>query len=158
MRVRRKDLPRRGRSPRRPYRRVEKRLRPRPECKRISDRSKAGTDRLEAGHWEMDCIESAKGDRSCLLTLVDCKTRDSLIFKLGRQSQEAVVRCINGLERKLGYQAFKERFKSITVDKGSEFLNWKQLEQSVLSKGTTTYLQDPFCGPVHFLVLFFPIT
>lgn len=137
LRVGRKDLPRRGRSPRRPYRRVEKRLRP-PECKRISDRPKAGTDRLEAGHWEMDCMESVKGDRSCLLTLVDRKTRDSLIFKLGRQSQEAVVRCINGLERKLGYQAFKERFKSITVDNGSEFLNWKQLEQSVISKGKRT--------------------
>lgn len=55
-----------------------------------------------------------------------------LIFKLGRQTQDAVLRRINGLERKMGAQAFREKFKSITLDNGSEFLHWEKLEQSVL--------------------------
>ena len=86
----------------------------------------------------MDCIESVKGDTSCLLTLVDRYTRECLIFKLGRQTQAAVLRRINGLERNMGAAAFKRKFKSITVDNGSEFLHWEKLEQSVLSKGKRT--------------------
>ncbi len=86
----------------------------------------------------MDCIESAKGDNTCLLTLVDRKTRECLIFKLGRQTQEAVLRRINGLERKLGAKAFKGKFKTITLDNGAEFLNWKKLEKSVFGDSERT--------------------
>lgn len=131
------DLPRRGAKAKRRYRRVEKRLRP-PECKRIDERPEACEMRSEPGHWEMDCIESSKGDRSCLLTLIDRYNRESILFKLGRQTQEAVLRRINGLERRLGSKEFKEKFKSVTVDNGSEFLNWKKLEQSVFNKDKRT--------------------
>jgi IS30 family transposase len=135
--VGRSDLPRKGITPKRRYRRIEKRLRP-PDYKRISERPLASEERSEPGHWEMDCIESVKGDTSCLLTLVDRHTRECLIFKLGRQTQAAVLRRINGLERNMGAAAFKRKFKSITVDNGSEFLHWEKLEQSVLSKGKRT--------------------
>lgn len=131
------DLPRKGVRPKRRHRRIEKRLRP-PDYKRISERPAACEERSEPGHWEMDCIESVKGDKSCLLTLVDRYTRQCLIFKLGSQKQESVLRRINGLERRLGARMFKEMFKSITLDNGSEFLNWRQLEQSVFGKGKRT--------------------
>lgn len=131
------DLPRKGAKPKNKYRRVEKRLKS-PECKRIDDRPKVCEDRSEAGHWEMDCIESNKSDRHCLLTLVDRYSRECLIFKLGRQTQEAVLRRINGLERQMGSEIFKKKFKSITVDNGPEFTKWKDLEQSVLNKGKRT--------------------
>lgn len=132
-----RDLPRKGAKPKACHRRIEKRLRA-PECKRIDQRPKASDDRSEAGHWEMDCIESSKKDKSCLLTLVDRHSRESIIFKLGRQTQSAVQRRINGLERKMGEAVFKEKFKSITVDNGAEFLNWKKLEQSLFSADKRT--------------------
>lgn len=131
------DLPRKGKKAKKKQRRLEKKQRG-PDCKRINDRPKACEDREEKGHWEMDCIESGRGDTSCLLTLVERYTRECLIFKIRRQTQDAVLRKINGLERKLGSKAFKEKFKSITVDNGSEFLNWKKLEQSVYEKGKRT--------------------
>ena len=133
------DLPRKGSKPKRRKRRIEKRLHP-PEYKRIDERSEACQARSELGHWEMDCIESVKSDRSCLLTLVDRCSREVLIFKLGRQSQEAVQRRLNGLERALGTKQFRKKFKSITVDNGSEFLNWQDLERSVYSNGKRTQI------------------
>lgn len=132
-----RDLPRKGSRPKRRYRRIEKRLRP-PEYKRINERPAASEERSEPGHWEMDCIESVKKDKTCLLTLVDRHTRECIIFKLGRQTQDAVLRRINGLERRLGAKEFKEKFKSITVDNGSEFLHWEKLEKSLYGKGKRT--------------------
>jgi IS30 family transposase len=86
----------------------------------------------------MDCIESVKHDKSCLLTLIDRQGKECLVFKLRRQTQDAVLRRINGLERKLGAQAFREKFKTITLDNGSEFLDWERLEQSVCGTGKRT--------------------
>lgn len=137
-RVRREDLPRRGQNGRkRRYRRIGKRLL-NPERKRIEQRPESCERRTESGHWEMDCIESVRSDRSCLLTLVDRRSRECLIFKIGRQSQEAVQRRLNGLERKLGSRNFREKFKSITVDNGTEFSDSHSLETSVYGEGKRT--------------------
>lgn len=131
------DLPRKGKGSKRGYRRIEKRLRP-PDCKRIEQRPIESEERSEPGHWEMDCIESVRGDKSCLLTMIDRQAKDVMIFKLPRQTQEAVLRRLNGLERKLGAKAFREKIKSITLDNGAEFLDWKRLEQSVIGPGKRT--------------------
>jgi len=132
-----KDLPRKGAKSKRKNRQVEKRLSP-PGRKRIDERPLGSTLRIETGHWEMDCIESLKSDPTCLLTLVDRHSRKCRIFKMRRQTQKAVLRKINGLERKMGSRVFKENFKSITVDNGSEFLDWKSLEESALTKSERT--------------------
>lgn len=132
-----KDLPRKGAKHKRRKRQVGKRLSP-PDRKRIDQRPEASALRKEPGHWEMDCIESVKSDPTCLLTLVDRWSRKCRIFKMRRQTQKAVLRKINGLERKMGIKVFRKKFKSITVDNGSEFLDWKSLEQSVLTKKERT--------------------
>lgn len=49
------------------------------------------------------------------------------------KTQEAVVAALDGLERKYG-KAFKEKFKTITVDNGSEFLDYKGMERSIKNK------------------------
>ena len=132
-----RDLPRKGAKPKRRYRRLEKRLSP-PDKKRIDQRPKEAQERLETGHWEMDCIESVKADRTCLLTLVDRSSRESMLFKIGRQTQEAVLRKLNSLERRMGTRAFREKFKTITVDNGAEFADWKKLETSLFRKEKRT--------------------
>ena len=131
------DLPRRGKHPRQRKRPVEKRLYG-PGRKRIHDRSQENEERTDYGHWEMDCIESIRSDRTCLLTLVERKTRECIIFKIGRQTSEAVLRKINGLERAMGTEAFRKKFKSFTVDNGMEFQDWRRLETSVFSKAKRT--------------------
>ena len=128
-----KDLPRKGNKPRQRKRYIEKRLSP-PDKKRINHRPKAIEERTETGHWEMDCIESSKGDRTCLLTLVDRCTRECIILKINTQRQESVVKKLNAIERKLGARAFREKFKSITVDNGAEFQDWKSMEKSIHSE------------------------
>lgn len=142
-----RDLPREGRPQKRKQRRVRRSYK-NIDGKSIWERPKEANKRLEAGHWEMDCIEGAKGKgKSCLLTMVDRKTRETLIFKLPNQTQESVKDVLNRLERKHGRVGFKERFKTITVDNGSEFLDHKNMEKSLYSKSkkrTEIYYAHPY--------------
>lgn len=131
------DLPRGGQQPKRRPRRTEKRIHC-PERKGIHERSQENEERTEYGHWEMDCIESVRSDHTCLLTLVERKMKECLIFKIGRQTSDAVLRKLNGIERSMGTEAFREKFKSFTVDNGSEFLDWHRLETSVFGKSKRT--------------------
>src|SRR5690554_4622873 len=108
-----KDLPREGRTPRRRYRRVRKDHR-NPGGKSISERPEEANERLEYGHWEMDCIESGKRrGRSCLLVLVERMTRETIIFKLRSQTQDEVQKRIDRLERRMGRKRFAKKFKTI---------------------------------------------
>ena len=127
-----RNLPRRGKKPKRRYRRVRKSYRTR--GKSIDQRPIEANTRSEFGHWEMDCVESGRGGRSCLLTLVGRQTNDSLNFKLLSQSQKQVKKQLDRMERKLGRPSFSRLFKSITVDNGSEFLGFKNLLSSLFSK------------------------
>ncbi|MDD7733311.1 MAG: IS30 family transposase [Firmicutes bacterium] len=148
--ITKKDLPRKGKSSKRKYRRVRKRPRV-GGAKSILQRPVEAEDRQELGHWEMDCIESGKaGGRAVLLNLTERCTRESLLFKLPSQRGEQVLSVLDGLERKMGAKCFRETFKSITVDNGSEFLDWKAMEKFVinygrLSKRTSVY----YCHPYH---------
>jgi len=144
-----KNLPRKGKSSRRKYTRVRKRIRD-VEAKRINERPPSANDRSEFGHWEMDCIESGRGKgRACLLVSVERKSRKTLIYKLRSQRQAQVLKVINRLEKKLGFKKFKEIFKSITVDYGSEFLGWRDLEKSNISKRSKERTQIYYCHPYH---------
>jgi len=144
-----KELPRRGVASKRKQRRVRRSHR-KVDGKSILERPKAADIRSEYGHWEMDCIEGAKGkEKACLLTLVERKTRETLIFKLASQSQECVINVLNRLERRTGRVKFSKTFKSITVDNGSEFLDDMGMETSLFSKHlkrTSIYYAHPYCS------------
>ena len=141
------DLPRKGKSSKRKYTRTKRRIRD-ISAKRIDDRPEEADERSELGHWEMDCIESGRGKgRACLLVLAERKSRDILIFKMRAQTQKEVQRQLNQLERKIGFKRFIKKFKSITVDNGSEFLDWRSLEKSCISKGTVPRTQIYYCHP-----------
>ena len=127
-----RNLPRRGKKVKRRYRRVRKSYRTR--GKSIDQRPMEANERSEFGHWEMDCVESWRGGRSCLLTLVERQTNYSLNFKLLSQSQKQVKKQLDRMERKLGRPAFSRVFKSIAVDNGSEFLDIQSLMSSLFAK------------------------
>ena len=112
----------------------------------IEERTIEINERQEYGHWEGDSVKGPKcRDKESLFTLTERKTREQIIFKLANGTQEQIRKCLNGLERRFG-KLFNKKFKTITFDNGSEFLDWQSLEQSCLGKGkrTTIYFAHPF--------------
>ena len=115
-------------------------------ARRITERSEAVNKRLEYGHWEGDCVKGPRGKTTSLLTLTERKTLEEIIIKLEQSTQEAVQQAIDRLEKKYGAE-FKIKFKTITFDNGSEFLDWKSLEVSVLEpeqQRMTTYFAHAY--------------
>ena len=114
----------------------------------IEERPPEVNERLEYGHWEMDCVLSGVGkSKGALLTLTERFSREERIFKMPAKKQINVTRVINSIERKLGYEGFAETFKSITVDNGNEFLHFIVLEASILRKNakrTKLYYAHPY--------------
>ena len=145
--VTKEDLPRKGKSSKRKYTRVTKRIKD-VDAKRIDDRPKEADERSELGHWEMDCVESGRGKgRACLLVLVERMSRQTLIYKLPSQTQKEVKRQLDKIEKEIGVNRFKKMFKSITVDNGSEFLDWRSLEKSCVSTKDVLRTQIYYCHP-----------
>ena len=114
--------------------------------RRITERPEKANNRLEYGHWEGDCVKGRQGTTTSLLTLTERKTLEEIIIKLERATQEEVKKAIDGLEKKYGAE-FKIKFKTITFDNGSEFLDWKSLEVSVFERNKqrlTTYFAHAY--------------
>lgn len=82
----------------------------------------------------MDCVVGKRtGKGAVLLVLSERKTRQEKIFKIPNKTQEAVLNVLDMLEQK--EENFEVKFKSITVDNGSEFLDFETLERSVIKPG-----------------------
>jgi IS30 family transposase len=114
----------------------------------IEERSDKINERVEPGHWEMDCVVGGKGSGSAvLLTLTERQTRMERIIKLQHKTQDAVVTALDTIERQMGRKEFSRTFKSITVDNGCEFLNYAGIERSVQSRNkarTIVYYAHPY--------------
>jgi len=108
----------------------------------------AEADSREAfGHWEMDLVVGpTRGSNAALLTLVERKHRRTIIRKLPDKTQASVLKALKGIERLYGAPRFRRLFKSITVDNGSEFLDFEALEASVFSQQQRTriFYAHPF--------------
>lgn len=103
----------------------------------IEERPKSILDRNEYGHWEMDTVVSGQGNgKSCLLVLTERMTREELIYKMPNKKSESTVKTLDKLEKELGAKQFRNKFKTITVDNGVEFLGQEKLEKSYINKKT----------------------
>ena len=79
------------------------------------------SDRREFGHWEIDCVVGKrKGKSTCLMTLVERKTRYGISVLIPKKSKKCVVNALKKVKSLFG-KYFYEVFKSITADNGSEF-------------------------------------
>ena len=111
----------------------------------IENRPKEIDNREDIGHWEMDTVVGARGvSKKSLLVLTERKTRKEIIMLLKDHTAAAVVKALDKLERKLG-KKFREVFKSITVDNGSEFADWEGMERSRRGKKKRTKIY--YCHP-----------
>lgn len=101
-------------------------------------------NRSTFGNWEMDCVVGKKFSRDVLLVLSERLTRYEIIMKMPNRKTDTVVKSLNKLEKRFG-SAFRKIFKSITVDNGVEFSDFKGLEKSIYrGKRTSVYYCHPY--------------
>ena len=113
----------------------------------IEKRPKEVYDRLSYGHWELDTVESGKGDSSCLFVFTERMTREELIYKAEGKNQKSLLKILNRIERNLTAPVFRETFKTITCDNGVEFLDMDAMEKSYYNKvmkRTKVYYCHPY--------------
>jgi IS30 family transposase len=100
----------------------------------ISERPPGAENRSRFGHLEGDTVIGTS-DKHCILTLVCRKSGYSLIGKLETRTTRAVNRRARALIRKS-----PRRIISATVDNGTEFHGYKELEQAT---GVKVYFATP---------------
>lgn len=103
--------------------------------KHISERPASAESRKEVGHWEGDTVVGGK-DKDCITTLVERKTGFALIGKLSDRSKLSTS---DRLIEMILYS--KVPFKSITLDNGTEFHDYKRVEEET---GVPIYFATPY--------------
>ena len=123
-------------------------IKPNKEGKTIHDRPKEIEAREELGHWEMDLVEGKKGENEpCILVISERKTRLEIMELLKDKTAKSVAMALDKIERKMGVIRFRETFKTITTDNGSEFRSWKLIEASYRGSNkrrTMQYFADAY--------------
>lgn len=139
-----KDLPVKRDNKKRKYRHVRKVALNNLKGRSIEERPAVVNNREELGHWEMDLVVGS--GKACLLVMTERVSRKELIFKIPNKKQQSVKEALDKLERKHKGQ-FSKRFKSFTMDNGSEFIDSKSLGLSCLRPGenrTVCYYAHPY--------------
>ncbi len=108
--------------------------------KSIRKRDKGVYRRIEFGHWEADTVVSGRGKTStCFATLAERKTRFYIAIKIPNRKGETMAKAIIAALSKLP----KGAVKTITCDRGSEFANWREIEETL---HCDMYFADPYCA------------
>ncbi len=97
--------------------------------KSIEERPKEANERTEYGHWEIDLVMGKQGTKPAILTLIERKTRKSLYILVRNKTQKEVLQGILRARERVGGD-FKEVFKTITSDNGTEFLDGEAIKRS----------------------------
>ena len=97
----------------------------------IEKRPEVINQRITFGHWEMDCV--CGSTKNVLLVLTERMTRKEIIIPMPNQKAINVVSALNMLEHKYG-KMFERIFKTITVDNGSEFSAYNEMQKSIYRK------------------------
>ncbi len=114
----------------------------------IERRSPEINARETFGHWEGDSVIGTNKKGETVLTLTERLTRMEIILKSMDKTAASTVRLFNRLERRLGSVTFREIFKSITFDNGTEFSDVEGIEFSPYTRKrrTTVYYCHPYCS------------
>ena len=108
--------------------------------KSIRKRDKSVYKRREVGHWEVDTVVSGIGkSKACFATFAERKTRYYIAVwmpdRKAESMEKAAVKALGALP--------PEMVKSITCDRGSEFGNWRNIEEKLKCE---VYFADPYCA------------
>lgn len=111
----------------------------------IEKRPEEADTRETFGHWEMDSVVGPRGkSKKAMLVLTERKTRMEIVELLPDHTADSVVKALNRIERRWGAD-FCRIFKTITVDNGSEFADFENMEKKHRGKGTRTKVY--YCHP-----------
>ena len=92
----------------------------------IASRPRGAANRSRLGHWEGDTVLGDSQGGACILTLVDRKSRFTMIGKLARRTSAE----FNARARAM-IRAQRRPVHTITADNGTEFHGYKQLEATL---------------------------
>ena len=95
----------------------------------ISTRPAAATNRSRVGHWEGDTVMGSTTNTACILTLVE---RKSGFLAIGQLSSKQASE-VNARLRQL-IEAQPRPVRTLTLDNGTEFHSYQQLETVVDTK------------------------
>ena len=115
--------------------------------KSIEERPEAVKSRNRLGDWEIDTVYSGQCCRSkdCLLVLTERTTREEEIYRMKARTQAEAVRILDEIEKRIGRDAFRERYRTITCDNGIEFLDHENMARSLYGgKRTEIYYCHPY--------------
>ena len=100
----------------------------------IGERPAAVEGRRQFGHWEIDTV-MGKGEKDCIVTLVERKYGFTLIGKLPDRTVASLnLKTIQLIKRHAG------TFRTITADNGTEFHGYSRIETAT---GTKFYFATP---------------
>ena len=101
----------------------------------ISERPSAVNRRARRGHWEIDTLVGV-GAKDCVATLVERTTGFAMLGQLADRRSREMSRRLRLLARRAPH-----RFKTLTADNGTEFHDYKRVEQTT---GVTFYFATPY--------------
>ena len=101
------------------------------------------------GHWEIDTVYGGQCCRSktALLVLTERKTLEEYYISIADRTMKSVVSALDNLEKGMGIDAFRKKFKTITADNGVEFGDGSMIERSATvpdKKRTQVYFCHPY--------------
>ena len=107
----------------------------------IQERPALVDEGTEIGHWEADTVVgSRKGRGAAVFTAVEKVTHDYIAIRISGRTCAGIEEAIAHLKSEYGQDRFSQVFKTITVDNGTEFETFTQLE----SLGTKVYFAPPY--------------
>ena len=106
-----------------------------PGKRMIGERPAEVASRLQPGHWEIDTVKGAAGNRHCIVTLVERFSGYVLIGKLPnctvKEANRRIIALITNSELP---------FLTLTSDNGTEFNGYAEIEAAT---GVTVYFARP---------------
>lgn len=106
----------------------------------ITERPEVASLRTEEGHWEGDTVVGKRdGQEAVILSLLEKKTENYLAIRIPGKTSEAVMEAMLALQVEYG-EHFSQVFKTITVDNGSEFADFAQVE----TWGSKVFFAHPY--------------
>ena len=103
----------------------------------IDERPEIVEKKIRIGDWEGDTVVG-KNHQGALVTLVDRKSKLTLIGKVNRYTAEAVEKTIVNLMDSLPRRSY-----TLTVDNGKEFASHESVANALRIK---VYFADPYCS------------
>lgn len=125
------------------YKTLGKAKKPTRKCfmRSIELRPREAQDRSKVGHWEGDTVKG-HNERACLVTLVDRRSRYTLMAKVpcaqANVVKSSVVQLLRG-----------HKVRSITFDQGSEFAESAALEQDIQAPVFFAHPHSPWERPTN---------